>query len=221
MSTGSRTAHKGGFTLIEMMIVVGIILLVATMVVWNFAGQVRPQRVRSTAAALVSYLEICRTEAMRQQIFPYLLTQVDMDYSSGVTELPRYWPFTIQMYTFEENGTPRKSISVVACKPNGGAFDPTPADLNPSDHSADLVPVYTIPEGVTITNYLTGEEITFSNAEERPIFWKRAGNPVFVVGNMVGGSAGIVVADMIEPDMRVIIRIDPIYGNITMEDETK
>ena len=219
MSTGSRTQNNAGFTLIEMMIVVGIVLIVASIVVWNFSGQVRQNSVRTAADMIRSAIERARTESLRQQVFPYLMTQPDSDYVSGVTDMPRYWPFVVQFYSWEEDGSTRIGVTVVAAKRTPSP-PVTPADSDPNDHSADLIPLAVLPKGMLLTDP-DGNTLDITQPNVRPYFFRDLSEDELAHGSVVGADAGIVVQDEFNPDLTVEIRIDPIYGSVSTVDNTR
>ncbi len=212
-------SNRGGFTLIEMMIVVGIILLVAGFVAWNYSGNLRQRRVLAAADLVVSYLETAKSNAMKQQLFPYLFKQENITLTEGLPNIPRYWPFQLVVYKDVKDLGTSFRITVQASDISGSTALPTPTDADPYDHTYDLYPIVSLPFGVTLIDPNTGTELTF-DVSTRPLFWRREIGS-FATGSVVGANSGIAVADAIDPTIRVVVRIDPVYGTITLIDETK
>ncbi len=208
---------SGGFSLVEMLIVIGIIVLVAGIAAWSFSGSVGPRRVRNAAALITAYLDAARSEAMKQQVFPYLLRQ---EGASASTTMPRYWPFHLHAYTWtDEDGTTRYAVTVQATDVSGGVPLPSPSDSDPNDHSYDLYPLVELPPGVVLKDAATGSVLNLGPTE-RPVFWREEGRD-FVTGSVVGADNGIVVADAYNEDVKITIKIDPVYGTVTVRDETR
>ncbi|MFA4987550.1 MAG: prepilin-type N-terminal cleavage/methylation domain-containing protein [Candidatus Brocadiia bacterium] len=196
---------QDGFTLIEMLIVAGIILLAATIVTWSYAGQVRTQRIRSAASSIVAYLELARSDALRQQIFPGLLTNPTA-YAS-VPQTPQYWPFRLHVYKTTVDGDDVFTISVIA-------------QFSPSLESGDLASPIVLPDGISLLKATGGT--TSLGAGDRPVFYRDFSAPdTFVTGAVVGAANGIVVADSLDNTQKITIYIDPVYGTISTKDETK
>lgn len=59
--------NQGGFSLLEMMIVVAIIGLIAAIAIPNFVDMLAEQRARAAASELVGDLVLARVEAIKQQ----------------------------------------------------------------------------------------------------------------------------------------------------------
>ncbi|MDZ7816003.1 MAG: hypothetical protein U5N86_08385 [Planctomycetota bacterium] len=173
-----------------------------------------------TAADMVrSAIERARTESLRQQVFPYLLTQPDSSYVSGVTDMPRYWPFVVQFYYWNEDGAGRFGVTVVAAKRT--PLPPvTPADSDANDHSADLIPLAVLPKGILL-NDVDGNPLDLAQPDVRPYFFRDLADDELAHGSVVGSDAGIVVQDEFNPDLTVEIRIDPVYGSVSTVDNTR
>lgn len=67
MRHGHRRQHGAGFTLIEWMITVALLLLLVTLAAPSVRDLIAGQRLRSAHAALVTDLQFVRSEAVRQR----------------------------------------------------------------------------------------------------------------------------------------------------------
>lgn len=59
-----RSSHRHGFTLVELMVVIGIIGIIAILVVPNFASMQRRARIRSAAQKLAQHFKTIRERAI-------------------------------------------------------------------------------------------------------------------------------------------------------------
>ncbi|MDH4209902.1 MAG: prepilin-type N-terminal cleavage/methylation domain-containing protein [candidate division WOR-3 bacterium] len=59
-----RSSHRHGFTLVELMVVIGIIGIIALLVVPNFASMQRRARTRSAAQKLAQHIKMIRERAI-------------------------------------------------------------------------------------------------------------------------------------------------------------
>ena len=127
-----------------------------------------------------------------------------------------YWPFLLQVYSWQEENRLRYAVTVVAAKVSGSSVQPTPGDFNSNDHSADLFPITLLPPGIVLKN-IDGVEIVM-DATQRPVFWRGSAGS-FVSGTVVGAENGIIVSDEIDEDIKVVLIIDPVYGSVTLDDQ--
>jgi type IV fimbrial biogenesis protein FimT len=70
MSTGLqrvRTRRVGGFTIVELLIVVGVLAVVLTLAAPSFREMVEMQRLRGTSAQLTTDIQFARSEAVSRQ----------------------------------------------------------------------------------------------------------------------------------------------------------
>lgn len=83
---GSRAPRQGGFTLVEMMVVVSLMAVLASVAVPSFNGLIADQRVRAGASVLQENLWFARSEAIKR----------NRNVSFTVTSLAAGWNVLLQ-----------------------------------------------------------------------------------------------------------------------------
>lgn len=123
--------HQEGFTLVELMIVVALLAVVATVAVPGFQALIENNQVTSTTNRLVGALNFARSEALRegQQV---TIQPVDGDWSNGVEvvmggdTLRRFEGSETRMsiagnaITFRGNGLATSGETLRLCGDSGG-----------------------------------------------------------------------------------------------------
>lgn len=124
----SRARHNRGFTLVELMVVISLLAIMASIAVPNFTQFTRNNQVQAKAEELKTFLVMARTEAVNWR------TIIELDLAANDTwqakrpsqndQLLRNIEFTqgkVKLVATNESGT---GITDLTYRPNGTASNP-------------------------------------------------------------------------------------------------